>query len=80
MQPENIEAIKKELMRQILTKEAAERLGRVRAANPQTAAQVELYLLELYQAGQLRQPVTDEKLKQILTLLAEKKEFRIRRV
>ncbi|MEM5798389.1 MAG: DNA-binding protein, partial [Candidatus Aenigmatarchaeota archaeon] len=71
MQPENIEAIKKELMRQILTKEAAERLGRVRAANPQTAAQVELYLLELYQAGQLRQPVTDEKLKQILTLLAE---------
>ncbi len=73
------EQVKKALLRQILTKEALERIGRVRMANPNLAAQLELYLIQLYQAGQLKEAVTDEKLKQILDLLTKKREWRIRR-
>ncbi len=74
-----IEQMKKTLLRQILSKEALERLGRVRMANPNLAAQLELYLIQLYQAGQLKGVVDDEKLKQILDLLTKKREWRIRR-
>lgn len=74
-----IEQMKKTLLRQILSKEALERLGRVRMANPNLAAQLELYLIQLYQAGQLKGTVDDEKLKQILDLLTKKREWKIRR-
>ncbi len=74
-----IEQMKKTLLRQILSKEAFERLGRVRMANPNLAAQLELYLIQLYQAGQLKGIVDDAKLKQILDLLVKKKEWKIRR-
>ncbi len=74
------EQMKKSLMGKILDKFAAERLGRVRVANPTLAMQLELYLMQLYQAGQLKETITDEKLKQILNALTEnKKETRIMR-
>ena len=74
------EQMKKSLMGKILDKAAAERLGRVRVANPTLAMQLELYLMQLYQAGQLKETITDEKLKQILNALTEnKKETRIMR-
>lgn len=78
-QTAQIEQMKKTLLRQILSKEALERLGRVRIANPNLAAQLELYLIQLYQAGQLKGVVDDAKLKQILDLLAKKREWKIRR-
>ncbi|MFZ3077195.1 MAG: DNA-binding protein [Candidatus Aenigmatarchaeota archaeon] len=74
-----IEQMKKTLLRQILSKEALERLGRVRMANPNLATQLELYLIQLYQGGQLKGVVDDEKLKQILDLLTKKREWKIRR-
>jgi len=74
-----IEQMKKTLLRQVLSKEALERLGRVRMANPNLAAQLELYLIQLYQAGQLKGVVDDAKLKQILDLLTKKQEWKIRR-
>ncbi len=74
-----IEQMKKTLLRQVLSKDALERLGRVRIANPNLAAQLELYLIQLYQAGQLKGTVTDEKLKQILDVLTKKREWKIRR-
>lgn len=74
-----VEQMKKTLLRQILSKEALERLGRVRMANPNLAAQLELYLIQLYQAGQLKGVVDDNKLKQILDLLTKKREWKIRR-
>jgi programmed cell death protein 5 len=74
-----IEQMKKTLLRQVLSKEALERLGRVRIANPNLAAQLELYLIQLYQAGQLKGIVDDAKLKQILDVLAKKREWKIRR-
>jgi programmed cell death protein 5 len=54
------------IMRRILTPEARERLGRVKLVKPELARQVELVLVQLYQAGQIREPIDDPKLKRIL--------------
>jgi len=67
------EAMKKEVLRKILTKDAMERLGRVRIANPIVATQLEIYLFQLYQTGQLKDMVDDKKLKEILGILVPKK-------
>ena len=78
-QLKQIEEMKKQILTRILTKEAYERLARVRGVNPNLAGQVELYLLQIYQSGRLSNPVTDEKMKEILNTLTEKKEMNIRR-
>lgn len=74
-----LEEMKKAILMKILSKEASERLGRVRIANPMFAAQLELYLIQLYQTGQLKEQVGDQQLKQILSVLTEKKKTKIRR-
>lgn len=78
-QAAQLEAAKKTLLNKILTKEAAERLGRVRLVNPMLAAQIEAYLIQLFQAGQLKETITDAKLRQILAVLTDKKKTRIKR-
>lgn len=78
-QEEELENIKKEALRSILTKEAIERLGRVRMVNPLLTQQIELYLLQLYQTGQLKEKIDDAKLKEILAMLSVKKKFSIKR-
>ncbi len=78
MQAMEIEAMKKMLLRRILDKNAMERLSRVRMVNPALASQVEMYLIQLYHAGQIKE-VNDEKLKQMLAALSTKKEWKIRR-
>ncbi len=76
-----LEAAKKSLLMKILTKDAYERLGRVRMSNSMVAAQLELYLIQVYQSGQLAGSITDEKLKQILSVLTtDKKKTKIKRV
>ena len=83
------EAIKQEMelqaqldaiMRKILTPDARERLGRVKLVKPELARQVELVLVQLYQAGQIREPIDDAKLKRILAQIDERtrREFRIK--
>jgi len=79
IQEEELEKLKKETLRKILTKEAMERLGRVRMVNPILTQQIEIYLLQLYQTGQIREMITDEKLKEILNMLTEKKKWNIKR-
>jgi len=82
MRDENIaefEAIKKDILRKILTKEAMERLGRVRLANPVVATQLEMYLFQLSQTGQLREMIDDAKLKQILSVLLPTRKTKIKR-
>lgn len=76
-QMKQLEEMKKKLLGAILSKEAYERLARVRFANPQMAAQAELYLLQIHQSGRLKETVTDEQLKDILKLLTSKRETRI---
>ncbi|AJC72382.1 DNA-binding protein [Thermococcus guaymasensis DSM 11113] len=83
------EAIKQEMeleaqinaiMRKILTPEARERLGRVKLVKPELARQVELILVQLYQAGQIREPIDDAKLKKILAQIdaRTRRDFRIK--
>jgi len=74
---EQFEAMKKQALSKFLSKEAYERLGRVRFSNSELATKVELYLIQVYQAGKINQKVTDDQMKEILRLLSEKKEFKI---
>lgn len=74
-----IENLKKHVLRTILSKDAYERISRVKIANPQLAAQVEMYLLQLYQADKIRDILKDEQMKEILkALTSNKKEFNIK--
>jgi programmed cell death protein 5 len=73
------ETLKKEILRKILTREALERLGRVRLANPLVAAHLEMYLFQLSQSGQLKEMIDDVKLKQILNVLIPSRKTKIKR-
>jgi len=74
-----LEILKKEIQRKVLTKDALERLGRIKLVNPALASQLELYLVQLYQAGQITEKINDEMLKKILqTLTGKRRESRIR--
>ncbi|NJE04915.1 DNA-binding protein [Thermococcus sp. M36] len=68
------------IMRRILTPEARERLGRVKLVKPELARQVQLVLVQLYQAGQIREQIDDAKLKRILAQIDERtrRDFRIK--
>ena len=72
------EAMKQEILRKILSKEAKERLGRVRLANPVFATQLEMYLLQLYQMGQIKKTIDDATLKKLLSSLIQKKDRKIK--
>lgn len=76
-QLQELEKLKKVVMRKILTKEAIERLGRIRLVKPELATQLELYLLQLYQSGQIKTTIDDTRLKQILDAIVKKKKFKI---
>ena len=74
------EAMKNDILKSVLTREALERLGRVRMANPLLATQLEMYMVQLYQSGQLRGNIDDKKLKQILdVLIPAKRKTKIKR-
>ena len=73
------ETLKKETLRKVLTKEAVERLGRVKLANPVIATQLEMYLFQLSQSGQLKEMIDDTKLKQILNVLSPSRKTKIKR-
>jgi DNA-binding TFAR19-related protein (PDSD5 family) len=79
-QLKQIEAVKRQILNQVLSKEAFERLGRVRTVNPDLAGQVELYLVQIYQSGKVKDKISDSKLKDVLRLLSVRKDFRIKRV
>lgn len=66
-----LEEMKRQLLGRTLTKEALERLSRVRMVNPELSAQAELYLLQIYQSGRLRDRITDSKLKEVLGVLTK---------
>jgi programmed cell death protein 5 len=74
-----IEQLKRTILSRVLSRPARERLGRLRLVKPQFVAQVELYLIQLYQAGKISGQVTDEQLKQILRTLSSGRRFRLRR-
>lgn len=61
----------KQIASQILTKEARSRLGNIRAAKPDLASKIELQLVQLHRAGQIRDKITDDELKQLLKRIKE---------
>lgn len=79
MNDQPIEEMKKQLLGQVMEKEAIERLSRVKLANPLVASQVENYLIEIFQSGKLNKKVSDSELKQILDVLVEKRKTKIKR-
>ena len=74
---QKIEELKKTIMKRILSKEAVERLGRIKLVKPELAAQLELYLLQLYQSGKIKSLISEQQLKLILETIGDKKEFKI---
>jgi programmed cell death protein 5 len=79
LQQQQAEAIKKAALLKYLTKEARERLNRIKIVRPELAGKVELALLQAVQMGQVNGIITDEQLKKILTEVTEKKQIRILR-
>ncbi|NLK25581.1 MAG: DNA-binding protein [Euryarchaeota archaeon] len=69
------------VMRQILTPEARERLGKVRLAYPDVAAMVEEQLIRLLQMGRIQGQIDDQTLKAILQQITpQQREIKIERV
>jgi len=60
------------IMRQIMTPEARERLANIRLARPDFARQVEIMLIQLYQAGRLKE-LNDQTFKALLTKISSTK-------
>lgn len=71
------EEAEKAVLKRILSKEAIERLGRVRVVKPELASQLEAYLVQLFQAGKIKGEVSEEQLKLILETVSSQKEFKI---
>ena len=76
-QLQEFEKVKEIILRKILTREARERLKRVKLVKPELATQLEVYLVQLYQSGQLKSSISDSQLRNILESLSSKRSFRI---
>ncbi len=66
-------AQKQLIMRQILTPEARERLGRITLAYPEISQEIENRLIALAQSGRVTRAIDDTTLKEILRAVAPKK-------
>ncbi|KAF2184819.1 DNA-binding TFAR19-related protein [Zopfia rhizophila CBS 207.26] len=62
------------ILSQIITPEAADRLGRIRLVKESRATDIENRLIMLAKTGQIRQKVTEEQLKELLGAVAEQQE------
>jgi len=71
------EEMKRVILKKILSKEAIERIGRVKLVKPELANQLELYLIQLYQSGKLNEEISEEQIKLILESLTSGKKFNI---
>ena len=78
---QQMEAQKQELLRQILSPEARQRLTNLKMVKPEFTEQLELQLIQLAQMGKVPVPMPDAQLKQILIQLqSRKREPKIRRI
>ena len=74
------EAQKKQIIAQIMTTEARNRLANLKLTKPELVNQIELQLIQSAQAGSLRGKVTDDQLKVLLRQIAgQKREMKITR-
>ncbi len=82
-QQKDFENKKYQLMRLILSQEGRQRLENIRMVKPQFAEQIEIQLIQLFQAGRLKgaAPLSDNAFKKLLTQISSrgKKEFNIKK-
>jgi len=79
-QQKEYEDQKKLILRAILTDDARERLGRIKAARPEMAENLENQLIMLAQSGRLKNKINDEQLRELLSkILPKKRDITIRR-
>jgi len=79
-QARQVQAQRQVVLRQILTPEARERLGRIELAYPEIASSVEDQLIALAQAGRVQQAIDDRTLQEILRrVVPRKREIKIER-
>ncbi|MEK6987646.1 MAG: DNA-binding protein [Candidatus Thermoplasmatota archaeon] len=77
---EQVEAQKQTILRQILTPEARERLGRIELAYPELADSIENQLIALAQSGRVQKVIDDATLRQILErVMPRRREIKIER-
>jgi programmed cell death protein 5 len=71
---------KKVILRAILMDDARERLGRIKAARPELAENLENQLIMLAQSGRLKSKINDQQLRELLSkILPKKRDITIRR-
>jgi len=76
-----MEEQKQELLKQILSPEARQRLTNLKMVKPEFTEQLELQLIQLAQMGKIPIPLSDAQLKQILLQLqSRKRETKITRI
>ena len=78
-QQQQMEDVLKAVMSQVLDSKARERLSNLKMVKPEIAMQLEMYLAQLFQSGQLKERITDEQLVIILKKITEKRETKISR-
>ena len=79
-QQKEYEDQKKMILRAILTDDARERLGRIKAARPELAENLENQLIMLVQSGRLKNKINDEQLRELLAkIIPKKRDITIRR-
>ena len=75
-----IAAQKEIILKQILSSEARLRLNNVKMVKPEVANTVENYIISAVSQGQIKPPISDDQLKQILQSIQQpKREFKINR-
>lgn len=79
-QMKQLEAQRQQVLRQLLTPEARERLANMRIARPEVAEAVENQLIMLAQSGRINQQIDDATLKELLKrIVPKKREIKIER-
>lgn len=77
---EQVQAQRQTILRQILTPEARERLGRIELAYPELRESIENQLIALAQSGRVQRVIDDATLRQILErVIPKRREIKIER-